>query len=82
MENEFEMGGIFVNWEIFHSHFMESFGKMEMEWKPFCSNGGGLVKTVKVKKNMHHHRHRANSVTIFSWLHNNVACHCASTGTL
>ncbi len=37
------MGGIFVKWEIFHSHFMEIFGKMEMEWKPFFSNGGGLV---------------------------------------
>ncbi len=43
MENEFEMGEIFVKWEIFHSHFMEIFGKMEMEWKPFFSNGGGLV---------------------------------------
>jgi len=40
MENEFEMGGIFVKWEIFHSHFMEIFGKMEMEWKPFFSNWG------------------------------------------
>ena len=45
MENEFEMGGIFVKWEIFHSHFIEIFGKMEMEWKPFFSNGGGLVQT-------------------------------------
>ena len=43
MGNEFEMSGIFVKWEIFHSHFMESFGKMEMEWKPFFLNGGSLV---------------------------------------
>ena len=43
MEKEWEMAGIFLEWEIVHSHFMEIFGKMEMKWKPFFSNGGGLV---------------------------------------
>ena len=44
MENKWEMDGIFVEREIFHSHFMEIFGEMEMEWKPFFSNGGGLLR--------------------------------------